>query len=79
MKYAGMDTRITSAKRDETLASFLDANKIVWAQSEMAMAVQSGLMNGMTADSLASGSFATRAQTVVILKRLLIKANFLNE
>ncbi|MDF2647861.1 MAG: S-layer y protein [Paenibacillus sp.] len=79
MKYAGFDASVTSAKRDEMLATFKDANKIVWAKSEMAAAIQAGLMNGMTANSLESESYATRAQTVVILKRFLIKANFLNE
>lgn len=79
MKYVGMDTSVTSTKRDETLASFQDANKIIWAQSEMAAAIQSGLMNGMTDNTLASGSYANRAQAVVILKRLLNKANFLND
>ncbi|WP_173224413.1 glycerophosphodiester phosphodiesterase family protein [Paenibacillus alba] len=79
MSFVGIDTRVSSAKRDETLASFQDADQIIWAQSEMAAAIQLGLMNGMAADTLASSSYATRAQSVVMLKRLLVKANFLNE
>ncbi|NOU96460.1 hypothetical protein GC093_25055, partial [Paenibacillus sp. LMG 31456] len=80
MTYVGVDTGITQAqsKLGDILAPFKDAGKIVWAKSEIAAAIQSGLMNGMTTDTLESGSHATRAQSVVLLKRFLSKVNFIN-
>nr|WP_275690991.1 glycerophosphodiester phosphodiesterase family protein [Paenibacillus aceris] len=79
MKYAGIDPSVTSAQQAAALAPFEDADRIVWAKAEMAAAVQAGLMNGMTANTLASDGYATRAQTAAMLKRLLVKANFINE
>lgn len=78
MAYAGIDAKVSQAKQGEILASFKDAGQVVWAKAELAAAIQAGLMNGMTADTLESGGFATRAQSAAMLKRFLIKANFIN-
>ncbi|MCR8631346.1 glycerophosphodiester phosphodiesterase family protein [Paenibacillus radicis (ex Xue et al. 2023)] len=80
MTYAGVDAGMIQAqnKLGDILAPFKDAGKIVWAKTEIAAAIQSGLMNGMTADTLESGSHATRAQSAVLLKRFLSKVNFIN-
>ncbi|MGQ5390373.1 glycerophosphodiester phosphodiesterase family protein [Paenibacillus sp. M.A.Huq-84] len=80
MTYAGVDAGMIQAqnKLGDILAPFKDAGKIVWAKTEIAAAIQSGLMNGMTVDTLESGSHATRAQSAVLLKRFLSKVNFIN-
>lgn len=44
MSFAGIHTGNTSAKTDESLASFKDADRIVWAQAEIAAALQAGLL-----------------------------------
>ncbi|MCU6791284.1 glycerophosphodiester phosphodiesterase family protein [Paenibacillus sp. WQ 127069] len=78
MSFVSVDTAISAAQQSETLAPFKDANKIAWAKSEVATAVHAGLMNGMTPDTLDLASYATRAQSAVILKRFLSKVNFIN-
>ncbi|OXM85721.1 glycerophosphodiester phosphodiesterase family protein [Paenibacillus rigui] len=78
MAYAGIDAGVSPAKQDEALAAFKDAKQIVWAKAEVAAALQAGLLNGMTTDTLDSASYATRAQSAVMLKRLLSKVNYIN-
>ncbi|MDG0809571.1 S-layer homology domain-containing protein [Cohnella rhizosphaerae] len=78
MKYAGIDLNLSAAQRDEALAPFKDANATGWAKSELAAAVQTGLINGKTADMLEPNGVATRAQSAVMLKRLLTRASFIN-
>lgn len=78
MKYAGIDLNLSAAQRDEALAPFKDADATGWAKSELAAAVQAGLINGKTADMLEPNGVATRAQSAVMLKRLLTRASFIN-
>lgn len=78
LAFAGIDTGVSQAKQNEALAGFKDANAIGWAKAEVAAALQAGLMNGMTSDTIDPGSAATRAQSAVLLKRFLSKAGFIN-
>lgn len=55
-----------------TLAGFSDARQISgWAQQAMAWAVESGLINGRGANTLAPAAGATRAEVAVILIRFI--------
>ncbi|MGE6230441.1 glycerophosphodiester phosphodiesterase family protein [Paenibacillus chitinolyticus] len=80
LPYAGAASAaaITKPQQEEILARYTDSGKIVWAQAEVAAAVQAGLMNGVTDGTLAPASEATRAQSAVMLGRFLVTAGFIN-
>ncbi|MCZ8517503.1 S-layer homology domain-containing protein [Paenibacillus filicis] len=76
LNYAGA---APAANGTSSLAKFKDANSIVWAKNEIAVAVDAGIIDGMTNDTIGPRQTATRAQSATMLKRLLVKANFINE
>lgn len=76
MNYANISTNVSDPQ--SVLSKFKDSNKIVWAQKEIAAAINAGLINGMTDDTIGSASQATRAQSATMLKRFLSVANFIN-
>ena len=76
MNYASISTSVTDPQT--VLSKYKDSNKIVWAQKEIAAAINAGLINGMTDDTIGSDSQATRAQSATMLKRFLSVANFIN-
>ena len=78
LRMVGLETGMTQTKQEEILAAFKDAGQIGWAKADVAAALQAGLMNGMTSDTIDAQSFATRAQSAVVLKRFLGKAGFIN-
>ncbi|WP_164716258.1 S-layer homology domain-containing protein [Paenibacillus whitsoniae] len=56
--------------------TFSDESAInVWAKKAVALAVESGLMNGRTELEFAPQEYASRAESVVVLKRLLAALN----
>ncbi|WP_174818617.1 InlB B-repeat-containing protein, partial [Paenibacillus kobensis] len=62
------------------LGSFADRSSIAsWAQEAAAQALDAGIIQGMTATSFAPQATATRAQSAVMLKRLLQHLHFINE
>ncbi|SFM12783.1 S-layer homology domain-containing protein [Paenibacillus sp. 1_12] len=76
MDYASISTNVSDPQ--SVLSKFKDSNKIVWAQKEIAAAVNAGIINGLTDDTIGSASKATRAQSATMLKRFLSTANFIN-
>jgi N-acetylmuramoyl-L-alanine amidase len=78
LSYAGAKPDVTSTRQSELLAKFTDASTIVWAQQEVATAIEAGIIDGITDSTIAPISQATRAQSATMLKRLLTKANFIN-
>lgn len=78
LNYAGAKPTVTSERQNELLAKYTDANKIVWAQQEVATAIEAGIIDGITDNTIAPTNQATRAQSAAMLKRLLTKANFIN-
>lgn len=76
LNYADVATNVSNP--DTVLSKFKDAKDIVWAQKEIAAAINAGLINGMTDDTIGSAGQATRAQSATILKRLLSTARFIN-
>ncbi|WP_240420444.1 S-layer homology domain-containing protein [Paenibacillus periandrae] len=76
MVYANISTAPSDPQ--SVLSRFNDSNQIVWAHDEIAKAVNSGIMNGLTDTSIASSKKATRAQAAVMLKRFLTVAEFIN-
>ncbi|MGE7225469.1 glycerophosphodiester phosphodiesterase family protein [Paenibacillus sp. PDC88] len=78
LAYAGIDAAVSASMQDDILGRFADADKIGWAGADIAAAVHAGLMNGMSQDRLDPDSHATRAQSAVMIKRFLSKAEFIN-
>lgn len=76
LNYANVATNVSNP--DSVLSKFKDSKDIVWAQKEIAAAINVGLINGMTDDTIGSAGQATRAQSATILKRLLSTARFIN-
>lgn len=60
------------ATPDEVLARFRDAKDVgTWAREDLALAVQAGIVKGVTPHTLEPGAAATRAQVAVMLVRYL--------
>ena len=75
---AALLTEISDEQQTEALSKFKDAHSVGWANTEKAAALNFGLLQGTNANTLGSDSNASRAQSAVVLKRLLSKANFIN-
>ncbi|MFD0678220.1 MULTISPECIES: S-layer homology domain-containing protein [unclassified Paenibacillus] len=78
LSYAGAKPEVSSSQQSELLAKFTDANQIVWAQNELAVAIEAGIVDGITDSTISPNTQATRAQSATMLKRLLTKAQFIN-
>ncbi|SDE02926.1 S-layer homology domain-containing protein [Paenibacillus sp. UNCCL117] len=78
LDYAKAKPSVNPGREQELLAPFKDAGTIVWAQNELAVAIEAGIIDGMTDDTLGARNDATRAQSATMLKRLLQRANFIN-
>ncbi|MDQ1911627.1 S-layer homology domain-containing protein [Paenibacillus sp. GD4] len=76
LSYAGVASEVSNPQ--DVLKKFKDANDIVWAQKELAAAVNAKIINGLTDDKISSSSQATRAQAATMLKRFLDLADFIN-
>jgi len=62
------------------LDAFADRSAIAdWAQEAAVQALDAGIIQGMTASTFAPKDTATRAQSAVMLKRLLQYLHFINE
>lgn len=73
-------TKMAGSLSTSPLRGFSDADAISsWAQSAMAEAVNSGLMNGLSDSILAPKNQSTRAQAIVILKRLAIQLELMDK
>jgi len=78
LKFAGVETSVSADKQAELLAKFADSSDIVWAQTEIAEAINAGLIEGMTDTTYVPRDSATRAQSATMLKRLLTTAKFID-
>lgn len=78
MNYAGLKSNLSDSQQLALLSKFSDSNKIIWAQKEIAAAIDAGIINGLTDTTIGSSNQATRAEAAAMLKRFLIKAGFIN-
>jgi len=77
LKNAGQEVVVDDV--DAVLARFVDANEISsWAKEEAAQAVASGIIIGRNG-SFAPKDNATRAEAVVVVKRMLVKLGIISE
>ncbi|MCP3774587.1 S-layer homology domain-containing protein [Paenibacillus sp. MZ04-78.2] len=78
LTYAGVASNVSESNQTQLLAKFKDSSKIVWAKKEIAAAVNAGIINGLTDDTIGSAEKATRSQAATMLKRYLKLADFIN-
>ncbi|MGO4495889.1 S-layer homology domain-containing protein [Paenibacillus sp. 2RAB27] len=78
MNYAGLKSAISDSQQLALLNKFSDSDHIIWAQKEMATAIDAGIINGLTETTLGPSNQATRAEAAAMLKRFLSKAGFIN-
>ncbi|MFB6367565.1 S-layer homology domain-containing protein [Paenibacillus elgii] len=78
LTYAGVASDVSESNQTQLLAKFKDSSKIVWAKKEIAAAVNAGIINGLTDDTIGSAEKATRSQAATMLKRYLKLADFIN-
>ena len=72
LTYSGKTTSLNASEVSTLLAGFSDAAEIgSWASEAAAIAVKLGIVQGRAADLYAPASNATRAEAVVMLKRML--------
>jgi len=71
MKYDGREVSLTSAQVEQLLSRFKDAKDIHdWAKEAAAVAVDEEIIYGRTADTFVPAANATRAESIVMIKRL---------
>ena len=71
---------VTSQNTSTIMKRFKDYAKIgSWAQTNAAKAVDAGIINGLTSTSFGGKSQVTRAQAAVMIKRLLLYLDMLDE
>lgn len=74
---AGMN--FAQGNTEQFLRAFKDRSKIApWSKDSVAKVVNNGLMGGRSSDYFAPNGTATRAEAVVVLKRLLQQAGYMN-
>lgn len=78
LSYAGVASDVSESSQAQLLAKFKDASKIVWAKKEIAAAVNAGIINGLTDDTIGATEKATRSQAATMLKRYLGLADFID-
>jgi N-acetylmuramoyl-L-alanine amidase len=78
MNYTGSNPQVSTARKMELLNRYSDSSSIVWGHSELAAAIDSGIIQGMTDSTLSPRSDATRAQSTTMLFRMLQKLKFMN-
>lgn len=77
MQFAG-HSAARESNDGEVLAKFADRSRIqAWAASAVAELVEAGVIQGMTSDTFAPEGNLTRAQTAVVLKRMLSILEFI--
>ncbi|QYR21257.1 S-layer homology domain-containing protein [Paenibacillus sp. sptzw28] len=78
MKLTGLDTNVSGVDAVSVLSSFVDGTAVdAWAKQAVAAAVKNGLVKGSEGGLLPKRNI-TRAETAVIVQRMLIKANLID-
>ncbi|ACT00654.1 immunoglobulin-like domain-containing protein [Paenibacillus sp. JDR-2] len=77
--YAGITTTITAEEQTVWLSKFKDQSEVTWARKDLAEALSLGILNGRSTDRIGASESATRAESAVMLRRLLTKSGFVAE
>ncbi|HPJ76492.1 MAG TPA: S-layer homology domain-containing protein, partial [Clostridia bacterium] len=80
MKLAGLDVDMKNEELDLILDKFTDKNKISsYAINSVALCVRNGIVIGRLNDDIDPGANLTRAEAVVMLRRMLQEADLINK
>lgn len=72
LKQNGIDTGLTDTQTGEILKGYADSDQVSeWAKDKLAACISKGIINGRSATTIAPLGNATRAEAVVVLKKLL--------
>jgi len=75
---AGVEVDLSNTEVAALLSGFKDAGQIgSWARAELAAAIESGIVNGTSANTVSPTATATRAEAAVMIIRLLNNADFI--
>ncbi|MGO4109567.1 InlB B-repeat-containing protein [Paenibacillus sp. YAF4_2] len=78
MVLTGIPADLQESKVNELINGFSDKGSIsVWAKSGIAACLQTGIVSGQSASILAPAAKITRAETAVLIQRLLMKSNLI--
>lgn len=76
---AGKKSSLSESDQKQMLAKLSDHAAISsWAKQDVALAVNAGIIKGMSDQSFSPATNADRAQSAAILKRFLVYVNFMN-
>jgi len=77
--FAGTNLSVEASEASSILASLEDADSIVWADAEIAAAVDAGIVQGYKDGTFGAVKTATRAEASTMIRRFLAKAGFIND
>jgi len=78
LKFAGVKTDLGDSKTDRYLAKFVDEAAIdSWAKTAVALAVKHSVLRGYGSGEFAPAKTNTRAETAVMIIRMLEEADFI--
>lgn len=77
-KLAGLDVDLSDAEVAELLSGYKDAGQIgAWARAELAAAIESGIVQGTSANTVSPTASANRAEAAVMIYRFLGNVDFI--
>ncbi|GLX68712.1 esterase-like activity of phytase family protein [Paenibacillus glycanilyticus] len=79
LNFTKVDLSVAASEQTSIIGSFKDAAKVGWSKPEVAAAVKAGLLNGYANQTLVPQGNATRGESAALIKRMLVKAGFINE
>ncbi|RXZ82095.1 hypothetical protein EBB07_12270 [Paenibacillaceae bacterium] len=78
LQMVGDEIALSDDKVKQILAQYSDANKVSgWAKKAVAVAIETGILQGKTSHTLASQESITRAEIVIMIRRMLEYANLI--
>jgi len=76
--FAGTELSVAANEASSILAGLKDADTIVWADAEIAAAVDAGIIEGYEDGTFGAGKTATRAEASTMIRRFLANAGFID-
>ncbi|RAV19639.1 S-layer homology domain-containing protein [Paenibacillus contaminans] len=78
LQMVGVKVALSDDKVKQILGQYGNADKVSgWAENAVAVAIETGLLQGKTAHTLASQDPVTRAEIVIMIRRMLEYANLI--
>lgn len=72
LKMKGVDVSLTQEQVEQALKGYSDADRLAaWSREAVAACISRGIITGRAAGSIAGKSYTSRAETVIVLEKLL--------